>query len=167
MYSFSNFELVHCSLSGSNCCFLTCIQVSQVMGSGLISFRIFQFVVIHTVKDFSVVNEAEVDLFIWNPLAFSVIQEILAIWCLVPLPFLNPAVHLEVLWNMVRYIIILKFSIVQFLKGHQYWGLSPLLICRHQRWQERSYSGCSIPWVLLSGSAIYARPTFLPRYYPL
>ena len=35
------------------------------MGSGLISFRIFQFVVIHTVKGFSVVNEAEVDLFIY------------------------------------------------------------------------------------------------------
>ena len=29
-----------------------------------ISLRIFQFVVIHTVKDFSVVNEAEVDVFL-------------------------------------------------------------------------------------------------------
>ena len=29
----------------------------------LISLRIFQFVVIHTVKSFSVVNEAEVDIF--------------------------------------------------------------------------------------------------------
>ena len=29
-----------------------------------ISFRIFQFVVIHTVKGFSVVNEAEVDVFL-------------------------------------------------------------------------------------------------------
>ena len=28
-----------------------------------ISFRIFQFVVIHAVKGFSVVNEAEVDIF--------------------------------------------------------------------------------------------------------
>ena len=65
MYSFSNFELVYFSVSGSNCCFLTCIQVSQVMASGLISFRIFQFVVIHTVKGFSVVSEAEVDLFIY------------------------------------------------------------------------------------------------------
>ena len=28
MYSFPNLEPVHCSMSGSNYCFLTCIQVS-------------------------------------------------------------------------------------------------------------------------------------------
>ena len=52
-------------MSGSNCCFLTCIQISQgqVGWSGIpISFRIFQFVVIHTVKGFSLVSEAEVDV---------------------------------------------------------------------------------------------------------
>ena len=37
-----------------------------------------QFVVIHTVKGFSAVSEAEVDLF-WNFFAFSVIQQMLAI----------------------------------------------------------------------------------------
>ena len=37
-----------------------------------------QFIVSHTVKGFSVVNEAEVDVF-WNSLAFSVIQWMLAI----------------------------------------------------------------------------------------
>ena len=31
-YSVPNFESVHCSMSGSNCCFLTCIQASQVAG---------------------------------------------------------------------------------------------------------------------------------------
>ena len=37
----------------------------QVRWSGIpISFRIFQFVVIHTIKDFSVVNEAELDVFL-------------------------------------------------------------------------------------------------------
>ena len=37
----------------------------QVRGSGIpISLRIFQFVVIHTVKDFDVVNKAEVDVFL-------------------------------------------------------------------------------------------------------
>ena len=44
---------------------------------------------IHVAKGFRVVNEAEVDFF-WNSLAFSVIQQMLAIWFLVPLPFLNP-----------------------------------------------------------------------------
>ena len=62
----------------------------QVRWSGTpISFRIFQFVVIHTVKGFSIVNEAEVDFF--NPLAFSMIQWMLATWSLVPTPFLNSA----------------------------------------------------------------------------
>ena len=30
-------------------------------------------------------------MFLWNPLAFSMSQRMLAIWFLVPLPFLNPA----------------------------------------------------------------------------
>ena len=35
-----------------------------------ISLRIFQFVVIHTVKGFSIVNEAEVDVFLELPCFF-------------------------------------------------------------------------------------------------
>ena len=31
------------------------------------------------------------EMFFWNSLAFSMVQEVLAIWSLVPLPFLNPA----------------------------------------------------------------------------
>ena len=61
----------------------------QVRWSGIpISSRIFQFVVIHTVKGFSIVNDTKVDVFLelsW----FLMIQWILAIWSLVPLPFLN------------------------------------------------------------------------------
>ena len=45
---------------------------------------------IHTVKGFSVVHEAEVAVFFWNSLAFSMMQGMLAIWSLVPLPFLKP-----------------------------------------------------------------------------
>ena len=45
---------------------------------------------IHTVKGFSVVSEAEGDVFC-NSLAFSMIQWLLTIWPLVTLPFLNPA----------------------------------------------------------------------------
>ena len=41
-------------------------------------------------KGFRVVKGAEVDVF-WNSLAFSMIQQMLAIWSLVPLPFLKPA----------------------------------------------------------------------------
>ena len=67
----SQFELVHCSVSSSNCCFLTCIQVSQEAGKEILYSHLFknfpQFVVIHTVKDFTIVNEADVFL---NFLAF-------------------------------------------------------------------------------------------------
>ena len=38
-----------------------------------------QFVVVHTVKGFGIVNKAEIDVFSWNSLAFSVIQWMLAI----------------------------------------------------------------------------------------
>ena len=49
-----------------------------------------QFVVIYNVKGFSVVNEGEVYIFLAFP-SFFVIQQMLAIWSLVPLPFPNPA----------------------------------------------------------------------------
>ena len=63
----------------------------QVRWSGIpISWRIFQFVVIHTVKGFGLVNEVDVDVFL-ELSCFSMIQQMLAIWSLVPLPFLNPA----------------------------------------------------------------------------
>ena len=94
MYSFSYLEPVCCSMSSSNCCFLTCILVSQEAGQVVWYSHIFknfpQFVVIHTVKGFGIVNKAEVDVFL-ELSSFSVIQWMLTIWSLVPLPFLNPA----------------------------------------------------------------------------
>ena len=62
----------------------------QIRQPGIHLFKNFsQFVVIHRVKGFSVINEAE--FFFFNSLAFSMIQWMLAIWSLVPLFFLNPA----------------------------------------------------------------------------
>ena len=64
-YSFPNFEPVHYSMSG---CFLTCIQISQEAGQVVWYSHLLknfpQFAVIHTVKGFSLVNEAEVDVFL-------------------------------------------------------------------------------------------------------
>ena len=55
-------------MSGSNCCFLTCIQISQEASKVVWYFHLFknfpQFVVIHTVKGFDVVNKVEVDVFL-------------------------------------------------------------------------------------------------------
>ena len=68
MYSFSYLEPVCCSVSGSNCCFLTCIQISQEAGQVVWYSHLLktfpQFVVIHTVKGFDIVNKAEVDVFL-------------------------------------------------------------------------------------------------------
>ena len=64
MYSFPDLEPVCCSMSGSNCCFLTCIQISQEAGQVVWDSHLFQnfpqFVVVHTVKGFGIVNKAEV-----------------------------------------------------------------------------------------------------------
>ena len=91
MYSFPNLEAVS-SISGPNCCFLTCIQISQEAGKVVWYFsllkNILQLVVIHTVKGFQVINKAKVDFFFPGTLLlFSMIQCILAVWSLVPLPF--------------------------------------------------------------------------------
>jgi len=68
MYSFSYLEPVCCSMSSYNCCFLTRIQISQEAGQVVWYSYLFQnfsqFVVIHTVKDFCIVNKAEIDVFL-------------------------------------------------------------------------------------------------------
>ena len=80
-------------MSSSNYCFLICIQISQKAGQVVWYAHLFKnfpkFVVIRTVKGFGIVNEAEVDVFL--ELSSFMIQRMLVIWSLVPLPFLNPA----------------------------------------------------------------------------
>ena len=55
-------------MSSSNCCFLICIQISQEAGQVVWYSHLFknfpQFVVIHTVKGFGIINKAEVDVFL-------------------------------------------------------------------------------------------------------
>ena len=55
-------------MSSSNCCLLTCIQVSQEVGQVVCYSQLFQnfpqFIVIHTVEVFRVVNKAEIDVFL-------------------------------------------------------------------------------------------------------
>ena len=61
-------EPVCCSMSSSNCCFLTCIQVSPEAGQVVWFSYLFQnfpqFIVIHIVKGFGIVNKAEIDVFL-------------------------------------------------------------------------------------------------------
>ena len=71
-YSFLNLETICCFMSHSNYCLLTCIQVSQEAGNVVWYYYLFknflQSVVIHTVKNFRELDEA--DVFFWNSLAF-------------------------------------------------------------------------------------------------
>ena len=67
-YSFPYLEPVCCSMSSSNCCFLTCIQISQEADQVVWYSHLFQnfpqFIVIHTVKGFGIVKKAEIDIFL-------------------------------------------------------------------------------------------------------
>ena len=55
-------------MSSSNCCFLTCIQISQETGQVVWYSHLFQnfpqFIVVHTAKGFGIVNKAEIDVFL-------------------------------------------------------------------------------------------------------
>src|SRR5574340_374133 len=55
-------------MSSSNCCFLTFIQVSQEAGQAVWYSHLFQnfpqFIMIHTVKGFGIVNKSEIDVFL-------------------------------------------------------------------------------------------------------
>ena len=78
------------------CFFLTCIQISQEADQVVWYSHPFQnfppFLVIHTVKGFSIVNEAEVDVILeFSCFFYDPMDHRMAIWFLVPLPFLNPA----------------------------------------------------------------------------
>ena len=61
-----NIEPVCYSMSDSNCCFLTCTQISQEAGKVVWVFHLFKnfpkFIVIHTSKGFSILSEAEIDM---------------------------------------------------------------------------------------------------------
>ena len=68
MYSFPDLEPVCFSMSSYNCFFLTCIQVSQeagqVVGYSHLFKNFLQFVAIHIVKAFGIINKAKVDVFL-------------------------------------------------------------------------------------------------------
>ena len=62
-------------MSSSNCCFLICIQISQEAGQMVWYSHFFQnfpqFIVIHTVKGFGIVDKAEVEVFLELPCFFD------------------------------------------------------------------------------------------------
>ena len=68
------------SISSSNCCLLTCTQISQEAGKVIWYSHLFknfsQFVVIHIIKGFGIVNKAEVDVFLELSCFFSDLTDV-------------------------------------------------------------------------------------------
>ena len=90
LYSFPNLEPVNCFMCGSYWPAYRFLK-RQVRWSGIsISWRTFQFVVIHTIKGFSIVNEAEVDVFLELSCFFQWYNSCWHFDLWIPLPFLNP-----------------------------------------------------------------------------
>ena len=76
MHSFSYLEPVCGSMSSSNCCLLTCIHISQEAGQVVCYAHLIQnfpqFIVIHTVKGFGIINIAEIGVFLELSCFFNV-----------------------------------------------------------------------------------------------
>ena len=118
MYSFPNLEPVHCSISGSKRCFLICIQISQEGGKVVWYSHLFknfpQFVVIHTVKGFGMVNKAEVDVFLELSCFFDNPTDVGNLIS-GPLPFLKPAWTSENSWFMYSWSLAWRILSITLL----------------------------------------------------
>ena len=79
------------------------------------SWRIFQFVWSTQSKPLA---QSMKQMFFWNSLAFSMIQWMLAIWSLVPVPFLNPVCTsvsswFMYCWNLARRILSITLLVCE------------------------------------------------------
>ena len=168
MYSCPDLEPVCCSMSSSNCCFLICIQISQEAGKvawySILLKNFPQFVVIHTVKGFGVVNKAEVNYFpqlSWffnDPMdvgnltsgysAFS--KSSLYIWNFMVHILLKPGLE-----NFDHYFANVwdecNCAVVWTLFGIAFFGVTDILYIKKKpehlqiSWSERAHDG-SQPW---------------------
>ena len=124
-------------MSISECCFLICIQISQEAGrwSGIpISLRLFQFIVIHTVKDFGVVSKTDIDNFlelsciICDPTdvgnltsgSFTFLKSNFCIWNFSVHKLLKPSLdnfehYFANMWNECKCMIVWTFFDIAFL----------------------------------------------------
>ena len=172
MYSFLNLEPVCLPMSGSNCYFLTCIHISREAGKVVWCSHLLknfpQFVVIHTVKGFSVVNETEVDVFLEcscfsddptdvgnlmsGSSAFS--KSSLNIWKLLVHILLKPTLEdfehdLASMWNVCNYAGVWTFFGIALLWD---WGEHrPFLV----PWPLLSFPNLLAYWVQHFNTIIY------------
>ena len=172
MYSFPYLEPVCCSMSSSNCCLLICMQISQetnkvVWYSHLLK-NFPQFVVMHTVKGFGIINKAEVDVFydilllfqlsdifgnlITGCSAFS--QSRLNIWKFVLHVLLKPGLenfedYFASVWDSCNRVVVWRFFGIDFLSDwNENWPF-PVL------WPLLSFSNLLAYWVKNFRSIIF------------
>ena len=151
-------------MSGSHCCFLTCIQISQEAGKLVWYFHLLknfpQFVVIHIVKGFGVLNKAIVDVFLElscffdNPMdvgklispssAFS--KSSLNIWKFLVHVLWKPRLeHFEhyfpSMWNEYNCVVVWTFFGIAFLWDWNENGPFPVL------WPLLSFASLLAYWV--------------------
>ena len=138
MYSFPDWEPVCCPMSGSKCCFLTYIQISQEAGQVVWYSHLFQnflqFILIHTVKGFGIVNKAEVDVFLELSCFFSDPADVghlisgsstfskssLNIWKFTVHVLLKPGLenfehYFTSMWDECNYVVVWAFFGIAFL----------------------------------------------------
>ena len=152
--SFPNLEPICCSMSCSNRYFLKAAYSflrRQVRWSGIFFFKNFpQFVVIYTVKSFSVVNKLEVDVFlelscffydpayVWNLISgfFAFSKSSLNIWKFMVHVQLKPGLenfehYFAIVWDACNCVVVWAFFGIAFLwDWNEYWPfpvLWPLL----------------------------------------
>ena len=150
----SQFGISLLPMSGSNCCFLTCIQISWDAGKVVWYSHLFkncpQFIVIYTVKGFRIVKKTEVDVFleltcffddttddgslISGSSAFS--KSSLNIWNFMVHVLLNPSLHnfehyFASVWDECSCVVVWTFFGIAFLGD---WNETDLFSSCDQCW---------------------------------
>ena len=136
MYSFPNLEPVYFVMSGSNCCFLTCIQISQEAGKVVWYSYLSKNLNLlwSTVKGFDIVNKAEVYAFLELPCffyaptdagnliscSFAFSTSSLNIWKFLVHILLKPHLenfqhYLACMWDECNCVVVWKFFCIAFL----------------------------------------------------
>ena len=183
IYSFPIFEPVRCSMSSSNRCLLTCMQVSHEAGKVIWYSHLFrhvpQFVLIHTINVFNIVNEAEVDALLEFPCFFydpayvdnlissssAFTKSSLYIWKFSLHVLLKPSLDFEhnlaSMWNEYNSMVIWTFFVIAFLWGwNESWPF-PVL------WPLLSFPNLLVYWMWHFNSIILCKVNiFYLTYLP-
>ena len=131
------------------CFFLTQIQISQETGKVVWYSHLLknfpQFVVIHTVKDFNIVSEAQVYVFLKFPFFLNDPTGVSNLETLVPLPFLNPACTSGISWFTYCWSLAWRILIITLLAcemNAMEISLNILWHCLLWDWNKNFFQSC-------------------------